>query len=81
MADGYIELDPKKIQTAEGIAELNRMLFHLFDNIAGDGDSIRVYRGYGVPSLSAGIGSLYLRLDGGSTTTLYVKESGGWVAK
>lgn len=31
------------------------------------------------------VGSLYLRLDGGANTTLYVKESGtsntGWIAK
>ncbi len=33
----------------------------------------------------AGVGSLYLRTDGGPVTSLYVKESGteatGWVAK
>lgn len=36
-------------------------------------------------SVTASIGSLYLRTDGGTSTTLYVKESGtgntGWVAK
>jgi hypothetical protein len=36
-------------------------------------------------AISAGIGSLALRMDGGANTTLYVKESGtgntGWVAK
>lgn len=35
--------------------------------------------------LSAPVGTLYSRLDGGTLTTLYVKESGtgntGWVAK
>lgn len=35
--------------------------------------------------LSAPVGSLYTRTDGGASTTLYVKESGtgtaGWVAK
>lgn len=35
--------------------------------------------------LTASIGTLYLRADGGTGTTLYVKESGtgdtGWVAK
>lgn len=34
---------------------------------------------------TAPVGSLYLRLDGGALTTLYVKETGvgntGWVAK
>jgi peroxiredoxin len=32
-----------------------------------------------------GVGSLFLRTDGGANTTLYIKESGsgntGWVAK
>jgi hypothetical protein len=35
--------------------------------------------------VSARVGSLYLRTDGGATTTLYVKTSGtgntGWTAK
>lgn len=35
--------------------------------------------------VTAGVGSLYLRTDGGASTTLYVKESGagntGWIAK
>jgi hypothetical protein len=43
--------------------------------------------GTGTPEgvVAAGIGSLFLRTDGGAVTTLYVKESGsgntGWVAK
>jgi hypothetical protein len=43
--------------------------------------------GTGTPegSLTATVGSLYTRTDGGATTTLYIKESGtgntGWVAK
>lgn len=43
--------------------------------------------GTGTPAgvVSAPVGSLYLRSDGGASTTLYVKESGvgtaGWVAK
>ena len=43
--------------------------------------------GAGTPeaSVTAPIGSLYTRSDGGANTTLYVKESGagntGWVAK
>lgn len=46
-----------------------------------------LFRGAGSPEgvLTAGVGSLYLRSDGGAGTTLYVKESGagntGWVAK
>ena len=45
------------------------------------------YCGSGTPegSVTAVVGSIYTRTDGGSNTTLYVKESGtgntGWVAK
>lgn len=46
-----------------------------------------VLRGTGTPesAVTAAVGTLYLRSDGGAGTTLYVKESGagntGWVAK
>lgn len=48
--------------------------------------STKVITGTGSPqnSVTAAIGSLYLRTDGGSATTLYIKESGsgntGWTA-
>ena len=87
MADGFVELDPKKIQTHEGVAELNRMLRFLYNAVAGDGINQRVFNGYGSPEsvVVADQGSLYLRLDGGANTSLYVKTSGsgatGWTAK
>lgn len=46
-----------------------------------------IKRGTGSPEgvVYAGVGSIFLRRDGGAGTTLYVKESGtgntGWVAK
>ena len=46
-----------------------------------------VYTGPATPegAITAGVGSIFLRTDGGTSTTLYVKESGtgntGWVAK
>lgn len=46
-----------------------------------------LFSGTGSPEtvVTAGVGSLYLRTDGGANTTLYVKESGagnsGWIAK
>lgn len=46
-----------------------------------------VYSGKGTPEarVTAGIGATYHRLDGGASTSFYVKESGigntGWVAK
>ena len=87
MADGFSELTFEKLQTPQGIAELNRMLRFLFDNVPGDGDQVRDYQGYGTPLnvVQAKIGSTFRRLDGGASTSFYVKESGtdasGWVAK
>lgn len=50
--------------------------------------SLPIYFGTGTPesAVEARVGSIYLRLDGGSSTTFYVKESGdgtntGWVGK
>ena len=40
--------------------------------------------GHGAPTKDSPVGSLYLNLDGGSGTTLYVKEAAGvagWVGK
>lgn len=88
MADGYIELNKDNITTHDGATELNRMIRFLYDNVAGDGETVRVYKGYGTPEnvVAAGIGSLYMNLSGGASTGLYVKESGagtatGWIAK
>lgn len=49
--------------------------------------TVKIVSGSGSPEgvITAPVGSLYLRTDGGAATTLYVKESGtgnaGWVAK
>lgn len=44
-----------------------------------------ILSGAGAPAVSAPVGSIYQRTDGGAGTSLYVKESGtgtsGWVAK
>jgi hypothetical protein len=50
-------------------------------------DNVQLFSGAGTPegAVTASIGSLFLRRDGGASTTFYVKESGtgatGWVAK
>lgn len=50
-------------------------------------DAVKLVRGTGSPegAVTAGVGSMYLRTDGGAGSSLYVKESGtgstGWVAK
>jgi hypothetical protein len=65
--------------TVEAFRELARLLLAI--------EILPVYTGAGTPesSIVAGVGSMYLRTDGGASTTLYIKESGtgdtGWVAK
>jgi hypothetical protein len=81
MASGYSSLTKDALQTNDGINLLNNMLEVLFDNMPGDTNTVRIYSGYGVPAIAAGVGSLYQRLDGGANTTLYVREATGWVAK
>ena len=55
--------------------------------IAPQGTNAHIYSGYGTPEglITAQIGSIYLRTDGGVSTSFYIKESGdgntGWVAK
>lgn len=42
---------------------------------------VHYLHGAGAPTVSAPNGSQYLRTDGTSTTTLYVRVSGAWVAR
>ena len=55
--------------------------------LGGSAALTRIKGGTGSPEtvVTAPIGSLYLRTDGGAGTTLYVKESGtgntGWIGK
>lgn len=82
----FTEFTPDFLNTPEGVNELNRILNVLNINIAGDTDGVRVFKGFGSPEgeVVANVGAIYLRLDGGTDTTLYAKESGvgntGWVA-
>jgi hypothetical protein len=82
----YQDFTLETIKTPSGISRLNDILRQLAQNISSDGEGVRVYQGYGTPeaSVAAGIGSLYMRLDGGTDTAVYRKESGsgdtGWVA-
>lgn len=86
MADGFSELKLEQLKSPDGINQLNRMLRTIYDNISGDTDSVRVFSGYGSPEgvVTAGIGSMYMRVDGGANTATYRKETGdgntGWVA-
>lgn len=71
--------------------ELNRIAQANLDTIDtqrvrfGSGPTISTGTGTPESFITAPVGSLYLRLDGGATTTLYVKTSGtgntGWTPK
>jgi len=82
----YNDFTLQTLMTPDGITRLNSLLSQLSQNIAGDTESVRVFQGVGTPeaSVAAGVGSLYMRTDGGTDTSLYRKESGsgdtGWVA-
>jgi hypothetical protein len=81
MADGFNRLSLESLKTVEGVNELNRMLDLLFRLVGGDGEDQRVYSGYGVPTIPATSGSVFLRKDGGANTSVYVKEGAAWAAK
>lgn len=87
MAEGFQKLSVDNLQTPNGVAALNRMLQLLFDLLPVDQEKVKFVKGYGTPenNIAAGVGSVYLREDGGASATLYIKESGtgdtGWVAK
>lgn len=69
-----------------GTGAQRRALRMGFGTTAG-ADVISLYFGTGSPEsvITANIGSIYLRTDGGASTTFYVKESGtgntGWIPK
>ena len=64
-----------------------RRQFGNADGIALGTTGARILTGTGTPegAITAIVGSLYLNLSGGASTTLYVKTSGtgntGWTAK
>lgn len=84
--DNYQDFTLEMLKTPDGISKLNAILKLLAQNISSDTESVKVYQGIGTPegSVAAGVGSLYMRTDGGSDTSVYRKESGsgntGWVA-
>jgi len=69
------------IVDGEASAEMSEFLEHIEDRINLS------FVGTGTPEsqITANIGSIYHRLDGGANTSFYVKESGtgntGWAAK
>jgi hypothetical protein len=44
--------------------------------------AVTTYSGFGVPPAGVGNnGDVYMRVDGGASTTLYHREAGSWVAR
>lgn len=82
----YQDFSLETLKTPEGIARLNSILSQLSENISSDNESVRILQGVGTPegSITAGIGSLYMRTDGSTDTSVYRKETGtgntGWIA-
>lgn len=84
-------LDEQLIDGLPGEGESLRFAFEqieLFLNTALPSVEVKVQRGAGDPegAVTADVGTLFLRSDGGASTTLYVKEADsgantGWVAK
>lgn len=81
LTDPRLSDDPKRLVPS---------LYDLFRRIVSAVNTLedsRVLRGAGSPEgvVTANVGALYSRTDGGASTTLYVKESGtgntGWIAK
>lgn len=84
--NSFQELTPDLLKTEEGVGILNNIIKQLVDNVPSDFENVRIFKGYGTPeaSVAAGIGSLYMRVDGAAGTTTYQKQTGtgntGWVA-
>jgi hypothetical protein len=74
--------DPKMMAVRQG--DLNKLSNQLVEAILTQAG---ILSGNGSPegAVTAKVGTLYRRLDGGASTTLYVKQSGvgntGWAAK
>lgn len=80
--DRYME------QQRSGLIEReHNLLRYEFSEHSTAGVHALLFSGTGSPegAVTAGVGSLFLRTDGGTGTVLYVKETGtgntGWVAK
>lgn len=79
-----MKISPLIVRDPVNAFQLNPQL----DEVQRALSSLPIYFGNGSPEekVKANIGSIYLRLDGGANTVLYVKESTngrstGWVAK
>ena len=87
----WMKMTKQAIDTlATGNQEMQEFLDDLLDAVRPLqllGNDIGIFAGTATPesSITANVGSVYLRTGGGASTTLYVKESGtgatGWIVK
>jgi len=82
------ELDPLVLEELAQWLEQRGLRTPVSTLIGASPALTHITQGTGTPNgaVTASVGALFLRLDGGAATTLYVKESGtntntGWVAK
>jgi len=82
------ELDPLVLEEFAQWIEQRGIKTPISTMVGADPALTHITQGNGSPNgaVTASVGALYLRLDGGAATTLWVKESGtntntGWVAK
>jgi hypothetical protein len=73
---------PKVVMSTLGMIQWST---NTSDGFSGTGPTIRIGANTPEGAVTAAIGSIFFRTNGGANTTLYVKESGagntGWVAK
>lgn len=81
-------LTPRNTSGTQDIGDASHLIDKLFANaLSLASGALSLSTGSGTPesAVTAPVGSLFLRTDGGSSTTLYIKESGtgntGWAAK
>lgn len=81
------QVDPLALEQIASWIEQRGIRTPISNVIGGSLALTLIHLGNGSPEtvVTAPVGSLFLRTDGGASTTLYVKESGtgntGWIAK
>lgn len=83
----FVWQTPPKVDDPE-VYEFFKAIAEALKNDYLSGEDIGRYVGAGSPEgvITANVGSIYQRTDGGASTSFYVKESGddtntGWIAK
>lgn len=88
VVNSLYEIAPQALEDLAAWIEQRGLRVPVSQLVGGSTALTHITQGSGSPEtvVTASVGALYLRTDGGAITTLYVKESGtntntGWVAK